>query len=158
MLFRSGTIEIQGRSAWVTATDRRLQLHCTLNLNELDGARSGDWVIARITKHATDTAPAQARIEKRLDPDRPVELATEAAIARFDLPHDFSPEALREANTWGKEVDPLEANSRIDLRTLPLVTIDGDDAKDFDDAVYAEPHPAGFRLIVAIAEIGRAHV
>ena len=148
-----GTIEIQGRSAWVTATDRRLQLHCTLNLNELDGARSGDWVIARITKHATDTAPAQARIEKRLDPDRPVELATEAAIARFDLPHDFSPEALREANTWGKEVDPLEANSRIDLRTLPLVTIDGDDAKDFDDAVYAEPHPAGFRLIVAIADV-----
>jgi ribonuclease R len=119
----------------------------------LDGARSGDWVIARITKHATDTAPAQARIEKRLDPDRPVELATEAAIARFDLPHDFSPEALREANTWGKEVDPLEANSRIDLRTLPLVTIDGDDAKDFDDAVYAEPHPAGFRLIVAIADV-----
>ena len=148
-----GTIEIQGRSAWVTATDRRLQLHCTLNLNELNGARSGDWVIARITKHATDAAPAQARIEKRLDPDRPVELATEAAIARFDLPHDFSPEALREANTWGKEVDPLEANSRIDLRTLPLVTIDGDDAKDFDDAVYAEPHPAGFRLIVAIADV-----
>jgi ribonuclease R len=149
-----GTIEIQGRNAWVTATDRRLQLHCTLNPNELNGARSGDWVIARITRHATDTAPAQARIEKRLDPDRPVELATEAAIARFDLPHEFTPEALREANTWGKEVDPLEANSRIDLRTLPLVTIDGDDAKDFDDAVYAEPQPGGgFRLIVAIADV-----
>ena len=148
-----GTIEVQGRSAWVTATDRRLQLHCTLNPNELNGARSGDWVIARITKHATDTAPAQARVEKRLDPDRPVELATEAAIARFDLPHEFSADALREANFWGKEVDPLEANSRIDLRTLPLVTIDGDDAKDFDDAVYAEPHPAGFRLIVAIADV-----
>ena len=148
-----GTIEVQGRSAWVTATDRRLQLHCTLNPNELNGARSGDWVIARITKHATESAPAQARVEKRLDPDRPVELATEAAIARFDLPHDFTPEALREANFWGKEVDPLEADSRIDLRTLPLVTIDGDDAKDFDDAVYAEPHPAGFRLIVAIADV-----
>ena len=148
-----GTIEVQGRSAWVTATDRRLQLHCTLNSNELNGARSGDWVIARITKHATESAPAQARVEKRLDPDRPVELATEAAIARFDLPHDFTPEALREANFWGKEVDPLEADSRIDLRTLPLVTIDGDDAKDFDDAVYAEPHPAGFRLIVAIADV-----
>jgi ribonuclease R len=149
-----GTIEIQGRSAWVTATDRRLQLHCNLNPNELNGARNGDWVIARITKHATDTAPAQACIEKRLDPDRPVELATEAAIARFDLPHEFTPDALKEANTWGKEVDPLEANSRIDLRTLPLVTIDGDDAKDFDDAVYAEHLPGGgFRLIVAIADV-----
>ena len=149
-----GTIEVQGRSAWVNATDRRLQLHCNLNPNELNGARSGDWVIAKITRHATDTAPAQARIEKRLDPDRPVELATEAAIARFDLPTEFTPEALREANTWGKEVDPLEANSRIDLRTLPLVTIDGDDAKDFDDAVYAEHMPGGgFRLIVAIADV-----
>lgn len=148
-----GTVEVQGRGAWVTATDRRLQLNCTLNLNELNGARTGDWVIARITRHATDSSPPQARIEKRLDPDRPVELATEAAIARFDLPHEFSSDALREANAWGKEVDPKEANSRIDLRTLPLVTIDGDDAKDFDDAVYAEPHPAGFRLIVAIADV-----
>ena len=148
-----GTVEVQGRSAWVTATDRRLQLNCTLNLNELNGARTGDWVIARITRHATDSSPPQARIEKRLDPDKPVELATEAAIARFDLPHEFSPNALREANAWGKEVDPRESSSRIDLRTLPLVTIDGDDAKDFDDAVYAEPHPAGFRLIVAIADV-----
>ena len=148
-----GTVEVQGRSAWVTATDRRLQLNCALNLNELNGARTGDWVIARITKHATDNSPPQARIEKRLDPDRPVELATEAAIARFDLPHEFSSNALREANAWGKEVDPKESSSRVDLRTLPLVTIDGDDAKDFDDAVYAEPHEAGFRLIVAIADV-----
>jgi ribonuclease R len=148
-----GTVEVHGRSAWVTAADRRLQLHCSINQNDLNGARSGDWVIARITRHAADSAPAQARIEKRLDPDRPVELATEAAIARFDLPHEFSSEALREAAAWGKEVDPLEANSRIDLRELPLVTIDGEDAKDFDDAVYAEPHPSGFRLIVAIADV-----
>ncbi len=140
-------------SAWVTAADRRLQLRCSLTLGDSDGVRSGDWVIARITRHATESQPAQARVEKRLDPDRPVELATAAAIARFDLPHEFSAEALREAKSWGEEVDPLEANSRIDLRELPLVTIDGDDAKDFDDAVYAEPHPSGFRLIVAIADV-----
>jgi ribonuclease R len=148
-----GTVEIAGRSGWVNAADRRLQLHCSLAHGDLNGVRTGDWVIARITKHATETAPAQARIEKRLDPDRPVELATESAIARFDLPHEFSPNALREAHAWGEEVDPLEANSRIDLRELPLVTIDGEDAKDFDDAVYAELHPSGFRLIVAIADV-----
>lgn len=147
------TVEIVGRSGWVTAADRRLQLRCSLTHADLSGVRTGDWVIARITKHATEGAPAQARIEKRLDPDRPVELATESAIARFDLPHEFSSTALREAHAWGEEVDPLEANSRIDLRVLPLVTIDGDDAKDFDDAVYAEPHPGGFRLIVAIADV-----
>jgi ribonuclease R len=60
---------------------------------------------------------------------------------------------LREAQAFGSEVDRREADSRIDLRSLPLVTIDGDDARDFDDAVYAEPHANGFRLIVAIADV-----
>ena len=148
-----GTIEVQGRGSWVNATDRRLQLRCAVAHTELKGARSGDWVIARITRHATSTSPPQARVEKLLDPDRPVELATESAIARFDIPHEFSSVALREAQSWGDHVDPAEADSREDLRQLPLVTIDGEDARDFDDAVYAEPHPAGFRLIVAIADV-----
>jgi ribonuclease R len=148
-----GTVEVLGRSAWVTAADRRLQLRCALAHDALNGARNGEWVIARITRHGSAGKGPQARIEKRLDPDRPVELATEAAIARFDLPHEFSANALREAQAWGDRVDPREAEGREDLRGLPLVTIDGEDARDFDDAVYAEPHPEGFRLIVAIADV-----
>ena len=81
-------------------------------------------------------------------------MATEAAIARFGLPVDFSAAALREAAQWGKSVDPAEAAQRVDLRALPLVTIDGEDAKDFDDAVYAERlDGGGFRLLVAIADV-----
>ena len=148
-----GTVEVLGRSAWVTAADRRLQLRCAVPHDALNGARNGDWVIARITRHGGEARAAQARIEKRLDPDRPVELATEAAIARFDLPHEFPANALREAQAWGDRVDPREAQGREDLRPLPLVTIDGEDARDFDDAVYAEAHAAGFRLIVAIADV-----
>ena len=148
-----GTVDVQGRSAWVNAADRRLQLHCAVSYGDLNGARSRDWVIARITRHANSIAPAQAVVVKRLDPDRPVELATESAIARFDLPHEFSSAALREAQAWGDKVDPAEAERREDLRSLPLVTIDGRDARDFDDAVYAEPHPDGYRLIVAIADV-----
>jgi ribonuclease R len=148
-----GTLEIQGRSAWVNAADRRLQLRCAVAPQDLHGARQGDWAIARITRHAGSASPAQARIEKVLDPDRPVELATESAIARFDLPHEFPGETLREASAYGDRVDSREAGGRIDLRELPLVTIDGDDARDFDDAVYAEPHAGGFRLIVAIADV-----
>jgi len=148
-----GTIEIQGRNAWVNAADRRLQLRCAVAPQDLHGARHGDWVIARITRHAGSASAAQARIEKRLDPDRPVELATESAIARFDLPCEFPAAALREAQAFGDHVDPREAASRVDLRELPLVTIDGEDARDFDDAVYAEPHGGGFRLIVAIADV-----
>ncbi|MFZ0500279.1 MAG: ribonuclease R [Steroidobacteraceae bacterium] len=148
-----GTVEVQGRTAWVTAADRRLQLRCAVEHNALNGARHGEWVIARITQHGGAAKAAQARVEKRLDPARPVELATEVAVARFDLPHEFSATALREAQAWGDRVDPRDADGREDLRHLPLVTIDGEDARDFDDAVYAEAHPAGFRLIVAIADV-----
>jgi ribonuclease R len=148
-----GTVEVQGRSAWVSSADRRLQLRCVVAPQDLHGARNGDWVIARITRHAGSASSAQARIEKRLDPDRPVELATESAIARFDLPYEFPAEALREAQAFGDHVDAREAAARVDLRGLPLVTIDGEDARDFDDAVYAEPHSGGFRLIVAIADV-----
>jgi ribonuclease R len=148
-----GTVDVQGRTAWVNAADRRLQLHCAVSYGDLNGAKSRDWVIARITKHANAIAPAQAIVVKRLDPDRPVELATESAIARFDLPHEFSSAALREAQNWGDRVDPAESERREDLRSIPLVTIDGETARDFDDAVYAEPHEEGFRLIVAIADV-----
>jgi ribonuclease R len=148
-----GTVEVLGRSVWVNAVDRRLQLRCTVAPADLQGARSGDWVIARITRHAGSASAAQAAVVKRLDPDRPVELATESAIARFDLPNEFPAAALREAQAFGEQVDAREADSRVDLRSLPLVTIDGEDARDFDDAVYAEPHGEGFRLIVAIADV-----
>ena len=56
-----GTVEVQGRNAWVNAADRRLQLRCAVAPAELHGARGGDWVIARITRHAGPPRPAQAR-------------------------------------------------------------------------------------------------
>jgi ribonuclease R len=148
-----GTVEIQGRQAAIIAADRRLQLRCIVSLNELDGARDGDWVIASIVRHASAASPPVARVARRLDPERPVEMATESAIARFDLPSDFPPAATAEADAYGDRVDANESARRIDLRELPLVTIDGETARDFDDAVYAEPHPDGFRLIVAIADV-----
>ncbi len=148
-----GTVEVQGRSAWVTAADRRLQLRCAVAPTALHGARAGDFVIARITRHAGSASPAEAVIEKRLDPQRPVELATEAALAKYSLPYEFSAQALREAHAFGEQVDLARADQRVDLRGLPLVTIDGADARDFDDALYAEPHRDGFRLIVAIADV-----
>jgi ribonuclease R len=155
-----GTMEVHGRTAFVTAADRRIGMRCLVPHADLGGARHGDWVIAAVTRyaaqgdaHSRQGSTPTARVVKRLDPEKPVELACEAAIARFDLPRDFSPEAVHEAESYGNAVDPAEAAQRIDLRGLPLVTIDGEDAKDFDDAVYAEPHPKGFRLIVAIADV-----
>ncbi len=148
-----GTVEIHGRSAYAVSVDRRIGLRCSVPSNDLAGAKHGDWVIARITEYGASGEMTRARIAKRLDPARPVEMATETAIAKFELPHEFTAEALREAEAFGHVVDPAEVARRIDLRNLPLVTIDGEDSRDFDDAVYAEPHHEGFRLLVAIADV-----
>jgi ribonuclease R len=148
-----GTIEAGNRGLVVRAADQRLGLQCAVVDNPVE-ARAGDWVIARVLRYPKDGHTGEARIEQRLDPERPVQMATEAAIARFGLPVDFSAAALREAAQWGKSVDPAEAAQRVDLRALPLVTIDGADAKDFDDAVYAERlAEGGYRLLVAIADV-----
>jgi len=148
-----GTLETGHRGLAVRSADQRLGLTCAVTENPA-AARAGDWVIARVLKYPSESQQGEARIEQRLDPERPVQMATEAAIARFGLPVDFSAAALREAAQWGKSVDPAEAAQRIDLRPLPLVTIDGEDAKDFDDAVYGERLEAGgFRLLVAIADV-----
>jgi ribonuclease R len=148
-----GTVETAGRSAWVHAVDRRLGLRAHVSAEGLEGARAGDWVIARITRHAAAMQGATARVERRLDPLKPLEMATESAIAKYSLPVEFPAEALREAEYFGEHVDPSEARRRVDLRELPLVTIDGPDARDFDDAVYAEAAAEGFRLVVAIADV-----
>jgi ribonuclease R len=148
-----GTLEGHGRSMMVSSADRRLALSCHVAADALHGARAGDWVIARVVRYPEGGGVGEAEVTKRLDPDRPVELATEAAIARFDLHHEFDGSVLREAKSFGAEVDPHEAAGRVDLRSLPLVTIDGADAKDFDDAIYAERAGEGFRLIVAIADV-----
>jgi ribonuclease R len=148
-----GTLETGHRGLAVRSADQRLGLTCAVTENPA-AARAGDWVIARVLKYPSESQQGEARIEQRLDPERPVQMATEAAIARFGLPVDFSAAALREAAQWGKSVDPAEAAQRVDLRALPLVTIDGEDAKDFDDAVYGERlEGGGFRLLVAIADV-----
>ncbi len=148
-----GIVEAAYRSLVVRPADRRLGFSCRVVANSI-GARAGDWVIARLARYARDGEQGEAVIERLLDPERPVEMASEAAIARFALPVDFSSEALQEAQRWGHSVDAAEAARRVDLRALPLVTIDGEDAKDFDDAVYAERLPGeGWRLLVAIADV-----
>ena len=148
-----GTVEAIGRTLFVHSVDRRLSLRCLIPPGKAGEARAGDWVIARILRYPDGHQGATAEITRRLDPERPLEMACESAIARHSLPVDFPGEALVEAERHGERIDPREARGRVDLRAMPLVTIDGADARDFDDAVYAEPAPQGFRLVVAIADV-----
>ena len=76
------------------------------------------------------------------------------AAAEYDLPVEFSPEALAEADALPDEVDGWGMRDRVDLRDIPFVTIDGEDARDFDDAVYCTREAEGeWRLLVAIADV-----
>jgi len=118
------------------------------------GARDGDNVIVEITRRPQGDAPAHGRIVEVLHSMRPSDLAARFAILRHDLPEAFPPDVLHEANLFEPDVRPADREGREDLRELPLVTIDGADAKDFDDAVYAESvRGGGWRLVVAIADV-----
>jgi ribonuclease R len=118
------------------------------------GAHDGDAVIVEVTKRAQGESPAQGRIVEVLKAMRPSDLAARFAILRHDLPQEFPPEVLAQANRFAPDVAPEDIEGRVDLRELPLVTIDGEDARDFDDAVYAEAQAGGgWRLIVAIADV-----
>jgi ribonuclease R len=120
------------------------------------GAQNGDNVIVEITKRPQGNAPAHGRIVEVLTDARPSDVAARFAILRHDLPQEFPPEVTREANQYSPDVPASDLVGREDLRSLPLVTIDGEDAKDFDDAVFAEQvRGGGWRLVVAIADVSR---
>jgi len=80
-------------------------------------------------------------------------MATEIAIRNFDLPHIWPPGVEQEAGSFGPDVTVEMMAGRRDLRDLALVTIDGADARDFDDAVFAQKRENGWRLVVAIADV-----
>ena len=123
-------------------------------LSDRHGAHEGDEVIVEVTKRPQGDSPAQGRIVEVLNDLRPSDLAARFAILRHDLPQEFPPEVLEQANRFDPDVSLEDIEGRVDLRELPLVTIDGEDARDFDDAVYAEAQPGGgWRLIVAIADV-----
>ena len=118
------------------------------------GAEDGDPVIVEVTKRPQGENPAHGRIVEVLEDLRPSDLAARFAILRHDLPQEFPPEVIRAANRFAPDVQAADREGREDLREVPLITIDGEDAKDFDDAVYAEAlRGGGWRLIVAIADV-----
>jgi ribonuclease R len=123
-------------------------------MRDRHGAEDGDNVIVEVTKRPQGESPAHGRIVEVLENLRPSDLAARFAILRHDLPQEFPPEVIRAANRFAPDVQAADWQGREDLREMPLVTIDGEDAKDFDDAVYAEAlRGGGWRLIVAIADV-----
>ena len=119
-----------------------------------NGARDGQVVAVRITQQPALRARPQGEVievlGERMDPGMEIEIA----IREHDLPSDFPDEVEAQIRGISAEVLEQDKHGRVDLRDLPLVTIDGEDAKDFDDAVHAYRTKSGsWKLIVAIADV-----
>ena len=120
---------------------------------ETHGARPGDIVSVEVLEHPTKRSHAIGRVVGLVGRQDQPGIDTEVAILAHGIPNEWPEEALAEARSWGSEVSAEAKQGREELRHLALVTIDGADAKDFDDAVYCERDGKGWRLIVAIADV-----
>ena len=115
--------------------------------------KAGQVVVAEITEPPTRYSQPVGRVVDVLGDYADPGMEIEIALRKHDLPFEFPKPALKEAKAMPEAVEPHEAAGRIDLRDLALVTIDGETAKDFDDAVYCEKNGRGWRLVVAIADV-----
>lgn len=149
----TGRYSERARIGIVVPDDRRVLTEVLIPSDENNGAREGQLVVVEVTQPPEKGRPPMGRILLVLGDRLTPSLVVQAAIHGHDLPHEFPREALAEAAEVPLEVPAAEAKRRVDLRKLPLVTIDGEDAKDFDDAVWCEPNAEGFRLVVAIADV-----
>jgi ribonuclease R len=134
-------------------TDRRAKAEWIIPPGQDGGASPGEIVLAEPLPQHHRLGLKPARVIERLGAMGDARSVSLIAIHTHDIPVEFPPDALAEAARARATVP----GRRTDLRDVPLVTIDGEDARDFDDAVFAEPDDSlargGFRLIVAIADV-----
>src|SRR5215469_16929263 len=116
-------------------------------------ARSGQMVVVEITQQPSKHSEGIGRVSRVMGERNAAGMATELAIHAHTLPHQFPASVQHEVHGLDSRVPEDAKRGRLDLRATPLVTIDGEDARDFDDAVYCEPQGEGFRLLVAIADV-----
>jgi ribonuclease R len=127
-----------------------------VGLEDLSGTTPeiGDYVTVAITRQPEIKKPPLGSIVEVLGDVNHPGVATDVAIRQHDIPHEWPDEVEREARRFAAEPSDDDKKARVDLRKLPLITIDGEDARDFDDAVYCEPKKnGGWRLWVAIADV-----
>ncbi|MFZ5995079.1 MAG: ribonuclease R [Thermodesulfobacteriota bacterium] len=144
----------RGRGAsYVIPEDERFPFEVVISSRETAGARSDEVVVAEITNFPPGRRNPEGRIIKVLgDPDD-IAVQTQMVIFKHGLIQDFSPEAEAQAQSLPSEVKAGMVKGREDLRGVLTVTIDGEQAKDFDDAVSIEKDRQGYNLYVSIADI-----
>ncbi len=138
---------------FVVAENRRISQDILVAPGGAGGAKAGQVVIAEILQQPSKVAQPIGRIVEVLGNYADPGMEIEIALRKHDLPYEFPRDAEHQAKEFAPDVSPGDYSGREEVRHLPLVTIDGETARDFDDAVYCEPDGKGFRLVVAIADV-----
>jgi len=141
--------------AILEAEDKRLNQSIVLEPDSVAHFKpeSGQVIVGEIETYPEQNRPAVAKIIEVLGDYADSGMEIEIAVRKHHLPHQFSEACAKAAKKIPDHVRKSDLKGRVDLRDLPLVTIDGETARDFDDAVFAEKIGRNYRLVVAIADV-----
>jgi ribonuclease R len=138
---------------FVAPDNKRLTKDIVIPPKNTSGASDGQIVVAAIVEQPTRRSQPIGKIIEVLGDHMAPGMEIDIAVRAHALPHEWPDAVLTEAARFEPEVSEAAKAGRVDLRDVPLVTIDGESAMDFDDAVYCEPVGRGWRLLVAIADV-----
>jgi len=149
---------LQESGVWLVAPeDKRYGQDVLIPKGATGSAKPGQVVVVELTEPPALYGQPVGRVKEVLGEIDDPGMEIEIAVRKYGVPHAFSEAALAQARALPDQVRPSDLRQRVDLRDVPLVTIDGEDARDFDDAVYCEPAKVGkgkgWRLLVAIADV-----
>jgi len=139
--------------SFVAAEDRRIHQDIFIAPGQDMQAKPGQVVMVQLIEQPSAYAKPIGKVTEILGNYADPGMEIEIALRKHNLPHAFSPAALKQAEAYPRQVQPQDYRGRRDLRDLPLITIDGETARDFDDAVFCEPQGKGWHLVVAIADV-----
>ncbi len=148
-----GRYFVQHGVGFVVAENRRINQDILIPPEAVAGAQAGQVVMVEVVAPPSKNSEAVGRIIDVLGNYADPGMEIEIALRKHILPFEFSPQALGQTRKLPKTVRKIDYEGREDATSLPLVTIDGETAKDFDDAVYCERQGQNFRLVVAIADV-----
>lgn len=147
-----GRLHIEKGESYVVVDDKRIKHNIKIT-ELLDGCVDNQVVIVEILSSPTLESDATGRITTILGNYLDEGVEVDSAIYRHQIPSVFSEKTLSESAKLPTKVLEIDKKDRVDLTSFELITIDGDDSRDFDDAVYAKPSKDGWKLIVAIADV-----
>ena len=149
----------EGGIGYVTPDNPKIQQEVLVTAGRNGGAKIGQFVEIKITHWPTPRFQPQGDVVEVIGNYMAPGMEIDVALRSYDIPHVWPQDVIKEARKFRSEVEEKDKEKRIDLRHLPFVTIDGEDARDFDDAVFCEPlgklrlFSGGWRLYVAIADV-----